>query len=105
MRKIRAADEETRRAWTLAEFCKNYRLGINTAYEAIRDGRLIARKLGHRTIITIEDGERFIGTLPQLKLPKKRNNGAPEVAHQGLALPAAVTGTDGGHGKAGNAAR
>jgi hypothetical protein len=38
-------------------------------YQAIRAGKLIARKSGKRTIITEDDGDRFLASLPRLELP------------------------------------
>jgi excisionase family DNA binding protein len=55
-------------AWTIAEFRKETKLGRDGIYEAIADGRLIARKFGRRTLILREDGEAFLKALPALRL-------------------------------------
>jgi hypothetical protein len=41
---------------------------LDGVYQAIRDGKLIARKYGKRTIITEEDGDAFLTSLPRLEL-------------------------------------
>ena len=43
-------------------------IGRDGIYQAIRDGRLEARKWGRRTIITHTALERFLNTLPPLSL-------------------------------------
>jgi excisionase family DNA binding protein len=49
-----------RAAYSIAEVCANTGLGRDTIYRAIRGGRLIARKIGRRTIITHSDLRRFL---------------------------------------------
>ena len=56
-------------AFTMREFCAVYGIGKDRAYDEVREGRLIARKWGARTIILAEDAERFIAALPRLELP------------------------------------
>jgi hypothetical protein len=55
-------------AFSLAEFCKRAKMGRTKAYEEIRAGRLIALKLGKRTIVTTEEARRFLDNLPRLEL-------------------------------------
>jgi excisionase family DNA binding protein len=43
--------------------------GRDKIYQAIRDGHLVARKLGRRTLITMEAAQRFLDGLPLLRLP------------------------------------
>ena len=40
-------------------------LGRDTVYSAIRDGRLVARKFGRRTLITDDDLRQFLAGLPR----------------------------------------
>ena len=54
-----------RAAYSIAEVCASTGLGRDTIYGAIRAGRLIARKLGRRTIITDSDLRRFLEDLPK----------------------------------------
>jgi excisionase family DNA binding protein len=54
-----------RRAHTILETCALTGLGRDTIYTAIRDGRLVARKLGRRTLITDDDLRRFLAELPR----------------------------------------
>jgi excisionase family DNA binding protein len=55
----------SRAAYSIAEVCANTGLGRDTVYGAIRAGRLVARKLGRRTIITDSDLRRFLEDLPK----------------------------------------
>jgi hypothetical protein len=52
------------RAMSVAQFCQNYATGRTTAYQEIKAGRLRARKCGKRTIISEEDAENWLGSLP-----------------------------------------
>jgi hypothetical protein len=61
--------EITRRAFNVREFCAEFGLSRDGVYGAIRRGELVARKYGKRTIITADDAERFIASLPRLELP------------------------------------
>ena len=54
-----------RRAHSIAETCALTGLGRDTVYTAIRDGRLVARKLGRRTLITDDDLRQFLAGLPR----------------------------------------
>ena len=52
------------RAMSLSEFCEQYGPGRTTAYEEIKNGRLRARKIGKRTVITTDDAEKWLQSLP-----------------------------------------
>ena len=52
------------RAMSLAQFCQSYGVGRTTAYAEIKQGRLRARKCGKRTIITEDDGDDWLNSLP-----------------------------------------
>ncbi|HMF24094.1 MAG TPA: helix-turn-helix domain-containing protein [Pseudolabrys sp.] len=64
-----------RRAFSIEEFCQRYPIGRTKAYEEIRLGRLRARKIGRRTIITADDAESWLQRLPSMK----RANGNDEI--------------------------
>ena len=67
IRKISEAEERRRsrqRAMSIAEFCERYGLGRTKAYEELKSGRLRARKMGKRTIITEDDAEDWLQGLP-----------------------------------------
>jgi excisionase family DNA binding protein len=49
---------------SVAEFCERYGTGRTTAYLEIKAGRLRARKCGKRTIISEDDAENWLGSLP-----------------------------------------
>ena len=49
---------------SLAQFCQSYGVGRTTAYGEIKKGRLRARKCGKRTIITEDDGDEWLNSLP-----------------------------------------
>jgi excisionase family DNA binding protein len=57
--------ETSRRAHTIAETCALTGLGRDTVYAAIRDGHLVARKLGRRTLVTDDDLRQFLAGLPR----------------------------------------
>jgi excisionase family DNA binding protein len=59
------AQYTARRAYSIAETCALTGLGRDTVYTAIRDGRLAARKLGRRTLITDDDLRQFLAGLPR----------------------------------------
>jgi excisionase family DNA binding protein len=54
-----------RRAHTIAETCALTGLGRDSIYSAIRDGHLVARKFGRRTLITDDDLRQFLAGLPR----------------------------------------
>lgn len=56
---------EGRRALTVHEACKIAGFGKTMMYEAINDGRVIARKLNAKTLILREDLETFLHSLPR----------------------------------------
>ena len=56
--------QERQRVYLLDEFCEVYRCTRSRAYEEMASGRLIARKAGRRTIITDEDAEDWLRSLP-----------------------------------------
>jgi excisionase family DNA binding protein len=69
---ITAAIAEGRRrrmAMSVAEAAIEANIGRDGIYEAIREGRLEARKWGRRTLITHEALQRFLNGLPPLQLP------------------------------------
>jgi excisionase family DNA binding protein len=54
-----------RAALSIAEASVHTGLGRDAIYDAIRSGRLVARKLGRRTLITERDLHRFLVSLPK----------------------------------------
>jgi excisionase family DNA binding protein len=66
--------ETGRRAHSIEETCVLIGLGRDIVYTAIRDGRLVARKLGRRTIITDEDLRQFLAGLPRYGDHKQASN-------------------------------
>lgn len=57
-----------RAAFTIDETVVMTGVGRDLIYEAIKNGRLVARKLGRRTIIPADALENFIAHLPILEL-------------------------------------
>jgi hypothetical protein len=71
-----AAENVTKVALSVPEFCHRYGIGTTAAYAEMKAGRLIARKAGRRTLIRVEDAERwFTG------LRGKDGSGAPFPQH------------------------
>jgi excisionase family DNA binding protein len=54
----------SRAAHSIAETCALTGLGRDSIYSAIRSGKLLARKLGRRTLITDDDLRQFLAGLP-----------------------------------------
>ncbi len=52
---------------TVPAACRLGGFGRTVAYELIRSGRLDARKLGRRTLITAESLDRLVASLPKLQ--------------------------------------
>ena len=68
--KISEAERQRRarqRAMSVAQFCQNYATGRTTAYQEINSGRLRARKCGKHTIITEDDAEDWLRSLPVIE--------------------------------------
>jgi excisionase family DNA binding protein len=51
-------------AYSIKRFADLTDLGRSTIYEAIKNGNLVARKNGKRTLITASDGMRWLKSLP-----------------------------------------
>jgi excisionase family DNA binding protein len=54
-----------RAAHSIAETCALTGLGRDSIYSAIRSGKLLARKLGKRTLVTDDDLRQFLAGLPR----------------------------------------
>jgi len=54
-----------RRAYTIAQFSEAFGPGKTKIYEEINAGRLRAQKCGRRTIITAENAEAWLASLPE----------------------------------------
>jgi excisionase family DNA binding protein len=63
------------RAYTINDFCRYYGIGRTKTYGEIAAGRLLARKVGKRTLILKSDADRWLTTLPTLI---KRSDGQSE---------------------------
>jgi predicted DNA-binding transcriptional regulator AlpA len=55
------------RAMNIPEFCERYGPGRTKAYEELKSGRLRARKIGKRTVITDDDAEEWLRHLPVIE--------------------------------------
>lgn len=58
-----------RTAYSVAEAAVLAGVGRDQVYSAIREGLLDARKWGRRTIIPASELQRFLASLPPLRLP------------------------------------
>jgi excisionase family DNA binding protein len=56
------------RAMSVDDFAERYGPGRTKTYEEIRSGRLRARKIGTRTIITEDDAEAWLSRLPVVEV-------------------------------------
>lgn len=55
---------ENKAAYSVEDFCDLYGIGRTQAYEEVKAGRLKAKKVGRRTIITPEAGQEWLASLP-----------------------------------------
>jgi excisionase family DNA binding protein len=53
-----------RAAFSVAEVISRTGLGRDKVYGLIRDGQLVARKVGRRTLVVSSDLEKFLTSLP-----------------------------------------
>lgn len=51
-------------AFSIDQLCQWASIGRTTIYEEIKEGRLLVRKVGRRTIILRGDAERWLSSLP-----------------------------------------
>ena len=51
-------------AYSIAEFSHATGLGRSFLYEEIRAGRLVAQKAGSRTIVTSDNGKKYLASRP-----------------------------------------
>jgi hypothetical protein len=56
---------------TVKEFLARYRMSRTKLYQLLATGQLTARKLGTRTLIEIDEAERWASTLPSYRSPKR----------------------------------
>jgi excisionase family DNA binding protein len=59
--------EADRLAYSINDFAELIGIGRTKVYAEIRDGRLRAKKLGSRTLITGKAASEFISRLPDVK--------------------------------------
>jgi excisionase family DNA binding protein len=70
----------SRRAFSIREFCVLYSIGRTAVYLEIAAGRLRAVKVGRRTLIKHDDAEAWLAALPEVKksnrslTERRRNN-------------------------------
>jgi hypothetical protein len=69
-------------AYSVREFGRVHALSHELVYREIRAGRLIARKVGNRTLITAEDAAHWRASLPRAEMTRKSPiiRSAPPVA-------------------------
>jgi hypothetical protein len=51
-------------AMTVPEFCRWARLGRTAVYREIKSGRLVLRKCGAKSLVLVDDAERWLRSLP-----------------------------------------
>jgi hypothetical protein len=54
-------------SYSVDEFARRNRIGLTTAYAEIRAGRLIAHKIGRRTVVLAEDARSWRDNLPKVQ--------------------------------------
>jgi excisionase family DNA binding protein len=76
-------DKIEKMAFSVDETAMRTGLGRDRIYTAIRDGNLVARKFGRRTLITANALQQFLDTLPQLRLPSAAQHNGTGAARVG----------------------
>jgi hypothetical protein len=61
-----------RNVFSRAEFCQRNNLSKTTFYNLVKNKRLIVRKLGHKTVVTVGDEAAFLAALPELSTQQVR---------------------------------
>jgi hypothetical protein len=51
-------------AMTFAEFLRWSRIGKTSAYREVKSGRLVLRKCGSKSLVLLEDAEKWLQALP-----------------------------------------
>jgi hypothetical protein len=54
-------------SYSLSEFARQNRIALTTVYGEIKAGRLVAHKIGRRTIIAAEDARAWREQLPKIQ--------------------------------------
>jgi hypothetical protein len=58
-------DDVGTKAKSVREFARSWGIGESSAWKEIREGRLTARKIGRRTLITAADEQEYARSLPR----------------------------------------
>jgi excisionase family DNA binding protein len=67
---VQPALESDRLAYPINDLAEAIGVGRSKLYEEIRDGRLQAKKLGSRTLITAKAAREYLSNLPDLPTAK-----------------------------------
>jgi excisionase family DNA binding protein len=62
-------------AYGINEACTEANIGRDGIYAAIKEGLLVARKFGRRTLILDDDLRAFLQSLPRLELDARQSEG------------------------------
>jgi hypothetical protein len=78
-------DRSIRRFLTIPQWCAYSQMSRTRTYIAVGRGELKAAKMGSRTLIDAEDGDRYLDSLPSAKIrpPRERQGAPPTVAGTG----------------------
>lgn len=52
-------------AFTVNEFCNWASIGRSKAYQEVQEGRLKLRKIGRKSVVTVQDAEAWLNNLPE----------------------------------------
>ena len=58
-------------SFSIPEFSQATSIGRSKIYEEIKAGKLIARKIGKRSLITLDDGQEYLASLPRMDIDEK----------------------------------
>ena len=62
-------DIETVGAFTVNEFCHWAKIGRTKFYSEVSSGRLVVRKAGRKSLVSVKDAEAWLNSLPSASGP------------------------------------
>lgn len=61
----------TKGAMSVDEFCGWAGLGRRKFYDEAKAGRIVVRKIGRRSVVTMQDGQAYLASLPVAPLARE----------------------------------
>lgn len=52
-------------AYTVRQFCEGIGIGHTKFYQEVSEGRIKIKKCGKRSLVTVEEAQRYVASLPE----------------------------------------